>query len=807
MKNMLRLLIVAQILFQAIVLNAQHSNDHLPFYSDKFRQLDEILPTPNVYRNAAGAPGPSYWQQQVDYSIEAFLDEESQSLSADMEISYLNNSPDELSFVWLQLDQNRNRPNSLDNMTRIYRELPDGLNDTLSVNFADLSRYYYIKNADLGYDIGAVALINGEPLSYTVVGTLMRVDLPEILEPNRSVEFTISYQFKMRDGSILRSRGGYESFPDERDGEGNYSFMVAQWFPRMVAYTDYEGWNNKEYIGRGEFTLEFGNYQVSINVPDDHIVSATGELQNAEDVLTSIQLERLAEAQNSERPVYVVTPEEAARNKAQQAEGRKIWFFEASNVRDFAWASSRNFIWDAKGFHQPGSEQELVMAMSFYPVEGMPIWNDYSTEVIVHAMEVYNRFSFNYPYPTAQSVSAGFLGGMEYPMITFNGPRSELNNDGTRTYTLADKRFFIGVIIHEIGHIYFPMTVNSDERQWTWMDEGINSFLDGIASREWDEDIPWTGVEPRDITNYMRSTNQVPIMTNAESVLNPGPNAYSKPAAALNILREVILGRDLFDFAFREYSRRWKFKRPTPSDFFRTIEEASGVDLDWFWRGWFYTTDHVDISIDRVFELELNTLDPNIDFNNFREIEKSIPRTYFDTQNQNEERTTWIERNPDMKDFYDEYDQFTVTDVDRQRYERFLDSLEPWEVERFQEIQESDDFFYLVEFSNLGGLVMPILMEIGYEDQSSEVIKLPAEIWRYNSATVNRMLISEKRIIQIAIDPTLETADVNIENNYYPRRIIPSRIEIYKQAIERTPTNRDLMCELSDTCDSEDAEE
>jgi len=804
---MLRLLIVAQILFQAIVLNAQHSNDHLPFYSDKFRQLDEILPTPNVYRNAAGAPGPSYWQQQVDYSIEAFLDEESQSLSADMEISYLNNSPDELSFVWLQLDQNRNRPNSLDNMTRIYRELPDGLNDTLSVNFADLSRYYYIKNADLGYDIGAVALINGEPLSYTVVGTLMRVDLPEILEPNRSVEFTISYQFKMRDGSILRSRGGYESFPDERDGEGNYSFMVAQWFPRMVAYTDYEGWNNKEYIGRGEFTLEFGNYQVSINVPDDHIVSATGELQNAEDVLTSIQLERLAEAQNSERPVYVVTPEEAARNKAQQAEGRKIWFFEASNVRDFAWASSRNFIWDAKGFHQPGSEQELVMAMSFYPVEGMPIWNDYSTEVIVHAMEVYNRFSFNYPYPTAQSVSAGFLGGMEYPMITFNGPRSELNNDGTRTYTLADKRFFIGVIIHEIGHIYFPMTVNSDERQWTWMDEGINSFLDGIASREWDEDIPWTGVEPRDITNYMRSTNQVPIMTNAESVLNPGPNAYSKPAAALNILREVILGRDLFDFAFREYSRRWKFKRPTPSDFFRTIEEASGVDLDWFWRGWFYTTDHVDISIDRVFELELNTLDPNIDFNNFREIEKSIPRTYFDTQNQNEERTTWIERNPDMKDFYDEYDQFTVTDVDRQRYERFLDSLEPWEVERFQEIQESDDFFYLVEFSNLGGLVMPILMEIGYEDQSSEVIKLPAEIWRYNSATVNRMLISEKRIIQIAIDPTLETADVNIENNYYPRRILPSRIEIYKQAIERTPTNRDLMCELSDTCDSEDAEE
>ena len=804
---MLRLLIVAQILFQAIVLNAQHSNDHLPFYSDKFRQLDKILPTPNVYRNAAGAPGPSYWQQQVDYSIEAFLDEESQSLSADMEISYLNNSPDELSFVWLQLDQNRNRPNSLDNMTRIYRELPDGLNDTLSVNFADLSRYYYIKNADLGYDIGAVALINGEPLSYTVVGTLMRVDLPEILEPNRSVEFTISYQFKMRDGSILRSRGGYESFPDERDGEGNYSFMVAQWFPRMVAYTDYEGWNNKEYIGRGEFTLEFGNYQVSINVPDDHIVSATGELQNAEDVLTSIQLERLAEAQNSERPVYVVTPEEAARNKAQQAEGRKIWFFEASNVRDFAWASSRNFIWDAKGFHQPGSEQELVMAMSFYPVEGMPIWNDYSTEVIVHAMEVYNRFSFNYPYPTAQSVSAGFLGGMEYPMITFNGPRSELNNDGTRTYTLADKRFFIGVIIHEIGHIYFPMTVNSDERQWTWMDEGINSFLDGIASREWDEDIPWTGVEPRDITNYMRSTNQVPIMTNAESVLNPGPNAYSKPAAALNILREVILGRDLFDFAFREYSRRWKFKRPTPSDFFRTIEEASGVDLDWFWRGWFYTTDHVDISIDRVFELELNTLDPNIDFNNFREIEKSIPRTYFDTQNQNEERTTWIERNPDMKDFYDEYDQFTVTDVDRQRYERFLDSLEPWEVERFQEIQESDDFFYLVEFSNLGGLVMPILMEIGYEDQSSEVIKLPAEIWRYNSATVNRMLISEKRIIQIAIDPTLETADVNIENNYYPRRIIPSRIEIYKQAIERTPTNRDLMCELSDTCDSEDAEE
>jgi hypothetical protein len=392
-------------------------------------------------------------------------------------------------------------------------------------------------------------------------------------------------------------------------------------------------------------------------------------------------------------------------------------------------------------------------------------------------------------------------------MITFNGPRTELQANGSRTYSLAEKRFLIAVIIHEIGHFYFPMIVNSDERQWTWMDEGLNSYLDGVASREWDEEIPWTGVEPRDLTGYMRSINQVPIMTNSESILNFGPNAYTKPAVALNILREVILGRDLFDFAFREYSNRWQFKRPTPSDFFRTMEEASGVDLDWFWRGWFYTTDHVDLSIDNVYELRLNSLDPDIDFAFNREVEKSLPQTYFSIRNLEEGIESWVNRNPDVRDFYDEYDQFTVTDVDRSRYENFIAGLEPNELAQFQDIQNRNDYFYILEFSNLGGLVMPILLNITYADGTVEDMYIPAEIWRRNTQNVKRMIVSDKEIEQFIIDPTLETTDVDVRNNYYPRVMTPSRIELYRWSSPRSLSGRDLMCEFYGSCDEQYIEE
>ena len=412
-----------------------------------------------------------------------------------------------------------------------------------------LRREQFLADVEVGYDISRVVDGFGNPLQYTIVGTLMRVDLPQPLKSGEKIRFSLDFAFNIVEEDAVSARSGYEHFPDDPREGGNDIFLLAQWFPRMVAYTDYEAWTNKEFIGRGEFTLEFGDYDVSLTVPADHIVSATGVLQNPDDVLTDEQQRRLKQAETAERIVFVVTPEEAMEAEKTATTKQKTWRFKADNVRDFAWASSRKFAWDARGYRQNDPDMPLVMAMSFYPKEGGELWQKYSTESIIHTMAVYERFSFAYPYPTAQSVN-GPVGGMEYPMITFNGPRTTLQDDGTRTYSQAEKRFLIGVVIHEIGHIYFPMIVNSDERQWTWMDEGLNSFLDGVAGREWDPNIPW-GVEPRDIVDYMKSEVQVPIMTQSDSVLRLGPNAYTKPAAALNILRETIMGRELFDFAFK----------------------------------------------------------------------------------------------------------------------------------------------------------------------------------------------------------------------------------------------------------------
>ncbi|MCO4798532.1 MAG: M1 family metallopeptidase, partial [Colwelliaceae bacterium] len=631
-------------------------------YEDKFRQLDETLPTPNVYRNAAGEPGENYWQQQVDYKIKVSLDEEKRRLSGSEKITYQNNSPYRLKYLWVQLDQNIFKNDSIANMTKSFSGAPSASSASgskaakLSLN--TLRRHQFLADNEVGYEISAVKDSKGKKLSFTLVGTQMRIDLPKALKSGEDVEFSIDFAFNIVEEDAVSARSGYEKFED-----GNDIFLLAQWFPRLHAYTDYEGWNNKEFLGSGEFTLEFGDYDVEINVPADHIVSSTGALTNPKDVLTKTQRNRLEKAKTAKRPVFIVTEEEALENEKEGTNKRKTWKFKAKNVRDFAWASSRTFMWDAKGYQQGGDVQDHVMAMSFYPVEGGDLWKKYSTESVIHTMEVYSRYSFDYPYPTAQSVN-GPVGGMEYPMITFNGPRTDLQDDGSRTYSQAEKRFLIGVVIHEVGHIYFPMIVNSDERQWTWMDEGLNSFLDGVAGREWDHTIPW-GVEPRDITGYMKSQNQVPIMTQSDSVLRLGPNAYTKPAAALNILREVILGRELFDFAFKEYSQRWQFKRPTPSDFFRTMEEASGVDLDWFWRGWFYSTDHVDISIDKVYQMRLDTHNPDIDYGRLRQIEADKPSSLFVERNKAEGKTLWVDENKDVTDFYDENDRFTVTNKER----------------------------------------------------------------------------------------------------------------------------------------------
>lgn len=772
-------------------------------FEDKFRQLDESLPTPNVYRNAAGEPGHQYWQQKVDYKITATLDEDKRRVTASEAITYTNNSPDTLKYLWVYLDQNRFRTDSMANRSAVFggvgsrgpvtNAAKGSMPAKMTLDF--LRREHALNDVPLGFDISNVKDDNGDALNHVIVGTLMRVDLKEPLKPGKTTKFSLDFAFNVLEENAVSARSGYEHFPDDEREGGNDIFLFAQWFPRLAAYTDYEAWTNKEFLGRGEFTLEFGDYEVTMTVPADHIVSSSGVLQNPNDVLTREQRKRLKEAEDAKRPVFVVTAEEALENEKEGTTDTKTWTFKADNVRDFAWATSRKFMWDAKGYHQGGDEQPLVMAMSFYPKEGGDLWKKYSTESVIHTMEVYSRFSFDYPYPNAQSVN-GPVGGMEYPMITFNGPRTKLQDDGSRTYTLAEKRFLIGVVIHEIGHIYFPMIVNTDERQWTWMDEGINSFLDGVAGQEWDPDIPW-GVEPRDITGYMKGSVQVPIMTQSDSVLRFGPNAYTKPAAAYKILRETILGRELFDFALREYAQRWKYKRPTPADFFRTMEEASGVDLDWFWRGWFYSTDHVDISIDKVSKLRIDTEDPDIDFDRLRqeELDKPLPIT---VENNRKEGKTWVERNPDIRDFHDENDRWTVTNKERNAYKKFLDGLEDWERETFERAVREDKNYYVMEFSNVGGLVMPIIIEATFADGSKERHHFPAEIWRRSPKKVSKLLITDKdkEIVSVEVDPRWETADVDVHNNHYPRKIIESRIEAYKSKARTGMARRDIMQDI-----------
>lgn len=782
-------------------------------FEDKFRQLDEALPTPNTWRNAAGQPGHEYWQQQVDYRISAELDEVNRHLSATQTIDYQNNSPDTLTYLWLQLDQNIFRNDSMaelsDDFGGIGRRGPavqaGDADSPARLSLDELRRQQFMRDVALGYEIASVEGSQGDALQYTIVGTLMRIDLAQPLRSGQSTSVEMAFSFNIPEEDAVSARSGFEHFPDDEREGGNDLFLMAQWFPRLAAYTDYEGWTNKEFLGRGEFTLEFGDYEVEMTVPADHIVSSTGVLQNPADVLSATQRERLQEAENAERPVFIVTAEEALENEKEATTETRTWRFSAENVRDFAWASSRKFIWDAQGYQQGGDVQPLVMAMSFYPKEGEPLWSTYSTESIIHTMEVYSRFSFDYPYPIAQSVN-GPVGGMEYPMITFNGPRTTLQDDGSRTYSLGEKQFLISVVIHEVGHGYFPMIVNSDERQWTWMDEGLNSYLEGVATRQWDPSLDW-GLEPADITDYMQSQEQVPIMTQSDSIARLGPNAYSKPAVALNILRETIMGRELFDFAFQQYSTLWMFKRPTPADFFRTMEEASGVDLDWFWRGWFYSTDHVDIALERVYEMRLDTEDPDIDYDRLRQQDAAKPASVFVERNREQGLQTWVARNPEVRDFYDDNDYYTVTNRDRNRYNSFIEGLDEWERAVLERAIAEDDQYYVLEFANRGGLVMPIILGITYADNTTENLNIPAEIWRRSPEIVRKLIVSDKEISSIVIDPRWETADVDIENNFYPRRLIPSRVESFKAEEPGGLNGRDLVQESKAPLRTDDDEE
>ncbi len=744
-----------------------------------FAQLDWLLPTPTETRLASGAPGPDYWQQRVDYQIEVRLDDAKRRIEGRERITYRNLSPHTLTYLWLQLDQNRFRPDSDDVLTKEapkFEELP----------YEDLAQRLELERFKGGFEIGAVTGPGGAPLGTTLVKTMMRIDLPAPLAPGGTFAFDVTFAFNVIDGTKVRSRTGYEWFAKD----GNAIYEIAMFYPRLAAYLDYQGWQHKQFLGSGEFTLELGDYELSIDVPEDHVVAATGVLQNPDVVLSAEERERLARAASSEKPMYIVTPAEAAARESRKyvkEPGRKVWRFKAENVRDVAFASSRKFIWDAMGVT---SGPNRVLAMSFFPNEGDPLWSQYSTEAVAHTIESYSRYTFDYPYPVAISVN-GPVGGMEYPMICFNQPRPYDDKTYWGEPSEKDKTWkrskygLISVVIHEVGHNYFPMIVNSDERQWTWMDEGLNTFLQFLAEQSWEKGYPSRRGEPKEIVSYMTSAEQTPIMTNSESVLQFGNNAYGKPATALNSLRESILGRELFDFAFREYARRWKFKHPTPADFFRTMEDASGVDLDWFWRGWFYGTNPVDVGIERVTEYVLDRREPGETKTRQKAYDDAEPKTL--SAERNDPAPKRIEARPELADFYNRFDEYRVTPADTADYKKLLASLDAAE----REVLASNRRFFAVDLVNRGGLVTPLPLRLTFADGSHKELVIPAEIWRYNAERVSKLFIEDQEITGIEIDPKLETADSDLSNNAWPAKPTKTRFQLYKPAEKPNPIRQE----------------
>jgi hypothetical protein len=732
---------------------------------DKFKQLKDEFATPNVYRTAGGAPGHMYYQNRADYVMELVLDDNTQKLTGTETITYHNLSPDALEYLWLQLDQNLFAQDNDFKHTRTSEMKNMNLNGLVRME----NQY------DGGFKLTKVVDGKGVPLKYTINRTMMRIDLPEALQPGQSITFSIDWWYLINNRDEVGGRSGYEHF----EKENNYIYTIAQYFPRMCVYNDVEGWQNKQFLGAGEFTLPFGDYDVKITVPADHVVAATGELVNAGDILSGEQLKRLEQAKTADKqPVFIITQSEAEKAEKGKIKVQKTWHFKAKNVRDFAFASSRKFIWDAMVVKQ---EKSSVLAMSFYPKEGNPLWEQYSTKAIVQTLRTYSRHTFDYPYPVAISVHTKDI-GMEYPMICFNGGRPE--EDGT--YSDRTKYGMISVIIHEVGHNYFPMIINSDERQWTWMDEGLNTFLQYLAEKDWDRNYPSRRGPAYKIVDYMKGDKNYisPIMTNSESVWQLGNNAYGKPATALNILRETIMGRELFDHAFKTYAQRWMFKHPSPEDFFRTMEDASGVDLDWFWRGWFYTTEHVDISLDAVKWYKLSTKTQADQKPEKKQTEEEIFNKDISTQrNKTDIPKSYIEEDKTLVDFYNTYDPFQITPADKAELEKFMKGLS----EKEKAVLAADKNYYEMTFSNVGGLVMPIILEFEFADGSTEILRIPAEIWRVNNYKVSKVFAFTKELKSVCMDPYLETADVDTGNNCFPRRMEPTRFELYKKEENKKP--------------------
>jgi hypothetical protein len=757
----LRTGIAALFLIANCFVQAQNiQNNPQSNHGNKFEQLGTILPTPNEYRTASGAPGAKYWQQRADYDIDVTLDEKKLSIIGTETVTYHNNAPESLNYLWLQLDENQHDPS---NEVNYFDE--NKVNEPYTQS--SVKSLETKKNLEgLGDKMDAVTDELGKPLKFTINGSMMRIDLPKALAGKSKYKFIVKWHYKMINRIEYGGRGGYEYFAED----GNHLFTMTQWYPRLCVYSDFHGWQNKQFTGRGEFALVFGNYKVKMTVPSDHLVCSTGECQNYQQVLTPAQFSRWQKSQTANEPVEIGLLEDAKKAELSKSTTTKTWIFKGDSVRDFAWGSSRKYVWDAMAVKVEGKK---VMCMSFYGKEAYGLYRKYSTKVVAHTIKTYSKYTIPYPYPVAQSIEAA--NGMEYPMICFNFGRTE--KDGT--YTEGSKNGMILVIIHEVGHNFFPMIINSDERQWSWMDEGLNTFVQYLTEREFDANYPSQRGPAYKMTDYMRLPKNMlePIMTNSENIYNFGANAYGKPATALNILRETVMGRELFDFAFKQYCTRWAFKHPEPADFFRSMEDASAVDLDWFWRGWFFDIEPVDVSIDTVKAFLIRRgdkvpvkMDTVYSYPKMKEAE-------FITALRNRESgiVPYVDRDTTLRDFYYHYkpNQTATKEVKNK-----LESLELMPDSMYANY--NGKYIYEIKFSNKGGLVTPLIIQFNYTDGSSDIERIHAYIWRKNEKEVSKTFLKNKKVASILLDPYRETADINEKNNTWNLKAEPGKFELFK---------------------------
>jgi len=768
MKNIAYLFILVSALLLSSTTSAQNiQNNPKSNHANKFEQLGTILPDANNYRTASGAPGVNYWQMKADYEIDAILDEQNLEIKASEWVSFYNNSPEPLQYLWLQLDENEHDPNTdSNNFDGSQISAPFTNNDINGLDRRTALAGYGIK-------IDLVTGPSGNALPYTINQTMMRIDMPSSLMPGKSFRFKVKWHYKIPDRMTIGGRGGMEFFPED----SNHLFTITQWFPRMCVYSDFQGWQNRQFTGRGEFALTFGNYTVRMTVPSDHVVCATGECQNYKEVLSPERYNRWMNAQNGNEIIEVATLDEAIKAEKNKSKSTKTWIYKAENVRDFAWGSSRKFIWDAKSEMVEGRK---VMCMSYYPKEAYALYRKYSTKVVAHTVKTYSKFTIPYPYPVAISVEAS--NGMEYPMICFNYGRTE--KDGS--YSEGTKYGMIGVIIHEVGHNFFPMIINSDERQWSWMDEGLNTFVQFLTEQEFDNNYPSNRGPAHKMIDYMSLPKDQlePIMTNSDNIRQFGPNAYGKPATGLNILRETIMGRELFDFAFKQYCTRWAFKHPTPADLFRTMEDASAVDLDWFWRAWFYDTDPVDIALDSVklmtfsnkTQQELASNDPKIQKQkNFESISKQ--------RNRDAKLNFAVNQDTSLRDFY--YYNNTADDNDNNRNYSYLEAMSDSAFYQYK-----DTYVYEVSFSNKGGMVMPVIILWNFADGTSELERISVHIWRKNEQHFTKTFAKNKQVSSIHLDPYRETSDIREDNNSWNEMPQESRFQLFKNKTQEQNRRR-----------------